>query len=66
MLYGKPAWASGARLPLQVCRSGAGFYPGTTPQAEDPYRRESVGYRVTQEAAEQALATGDRTQRDHP
>jgi hypothetical protein len=53
------------RLPLQVCQSQAGFYIGTWDEF-GPYSRESVEYFKTRKKADEAFATGNWTQRDHP
>jgi hypothetical protein len=45
-------------LPLQVCRSAAGFYLGTLTPEGEPNSRESVQYWPTCEAAEKALKAG--------
>lgn len=57
----------GVSLPLEVMRSAAGFYLGTS-QDDMPYSRESAEYWPTYEAAEAALDAGPDawTQRDHP
>jgi hypothetical protein len=55
----------GVELPLDVCRSNAGFYIGTFGD-DGPCSRESVQYWPTREAAQQALATGTWTQRTEP
>jgi hypothetical protein len=56
---------AGTRLPLQVCRSAAGYYLGTVDD-EGPVSRESVEYFPTPEAARQALASGRWQQRCFP
>ncbi|EBF4233491.1 TPA: hypothetical protein JEL83_004651 [Salmonella enterica subsp. enterica serovar Elisabethville] len=54
---------AGLSLPLQVLRSGAGYYIGT--QNEDgPVSRESVEYFSTQSLAENALKQGTWSQRE--
>lgn len=54
---------AGLSLPLQVLRSGAGYYIGT--QNEDgPVSRESVEYFSTQSLAENALEQGTWSQRE--
>ncbi|HFW3715879.1 TPA: hypothetical protein ACLGWU_003373 [Salmonella enterica] len=54
---------AGLSLPLQVLRSGAGYYIGT--QNEDgPVSRESVEYFSTQSLAEHALEQGTWSQRE--
>lgn len=55
----------GVRLPLQVCQSNAGHYIGTYDD-EGPCSRESAEYFQTQEEAQQALDSGDWTQRERP
>lgn len=55
----------GVDLPLQVLRSGAGYYLGTIDE-HGPCSRESREYFPTQDAAESALSTGCWTQREHP
>lgn len=54
-------------LPLEVMRSAAGFYIGTSEDGM-PYSRESNEYWPTREQAERAMALGEDgwTQRDHP
>lgn len=53
---------SGLSLPLQVLRSGAGFYIGTANEM-GPVSRESVEYFATAELAERALEQGSWSQR---
>jgi hypothetical protein len=53
------------RLSLQVYQSNAGFYIGTWGD-EGPCSRESMEYFKTRQKAEEAFATGNWTQRDHP
>ena len=60
--YGKLALEAGYKLPLKVCKSGAGFYIGTW-DCEGPCSRESELYYRTREEAEDALQTGNWTQR---
>jgi hypothetical protein len=55
----------GLRLPLTVMRSARGFYLGTFDNA-GPVSRESAEYWPTEDRAEDAMATGEWTQRDHP
>ncbi|QEA38662.1 hypothetical protein FGL86_05960 [Pistricoccus aurantiacus] len=50
-------------LPVEVLRSAAGFYLGTSNEDDFPVSRESVEYFKTQEQAEQALNSGNWTQR---
>ena len=52
-------------LPLTVLQSARGFYIGTASE-DGPCSRESVQYWPSQDAAEQALATGMWTQRTEP
>ncbi|EBS1325819.1 hypothetical protein CRQ31_23500 [Salmonella enterica subsp. enterica serovar Worthington] len=56
---------AGLSLPLQVLRSGAGFYIGTANET-GPVSRESVEYFTTAELAERALAQGTWSQREQP
>lgn len=53
---------AGLSLPLQVLRSGAGFYIGTANEM-GPVSRESVEYFATAELAERALEQGSWSQR---
>lgn len=52
----------GERRPLQVLRSGAGYYIGTADE-DGPVSRESVEYFRSFHAANQALTTGCWQQR---
>jgi hypothetical protein len=52
-------------LPLQVCRSEAGYYIGTVHPKDGPYSRESEEYFPTLEAAEAALESGNWTQLEY-
>ncbi|EBW7148989.1 hypothetical protein XZ90_004366 [Salmonella enterica subsp. enterica] len=54
---------AGLSLPLQVLRSGAGFYIGTANEM-GPVSRESVEYFATAELAERALEQGTWSQRE--
>jgi len=54
---------AGLKLPLQVLRSGAGFYIGTQNE-EGPVSRESVEYFSSQSLAERALEQGTWSQRE--
>ena len=54
---------AGQALPLQVLRSGAGYYIGTQNE-EGPVSRESVEYFSTRTLAERALAEGSWSQRE--
>jgi hypothetical protein len=60
--YGKLALEGKRKLPIHVCKSGAGYYIGTWDH-EGPYSRESEEYFTTREAAQKALETGQWTQR---
>jgi hypothetical protein len=61
--YGLLAAAFGKRqLPLEVCRSAAGFYLGTREDGV-PFSRESEEYWRSRKAADRALRIGDWTQR---
>lgn len=53
------------RLPLQVLKSAAGYYIGTSDE-EGPVSRESQEYWRKQEAAEYALANDEWTQKETP
>ena len=55
----------GARLPVQVLRSAAGFYIGTADE-QGPVSRESCEYFRTAEHAARALKSGQWTQRLEP
>ncbi|QAX80329.1 hypothetical protein D5F51_18390 [Yersinia hibernica] len=62
MQYGKRALTCcGKKMPLEVMRSRAGFYLGTSENAE-PLSRESVEYWRTCGEAEDALRTGSWSQ----
>lgn len=52
-------------LPLQVCRSNAGFYIGTYSE-DGPCSRESVEYFRKEADAHDAMRVGNWTQRQHP
>lgn len=52
-------------LPLQVLRSGRGYYLGTSDQ-DGPVSRESVEYFSQLPDAQHALDTGNWTQREAP
>lgn len=56
----------GEKLPLQVCKSGAGFYLGTTTAEGEPNTRESAEYWPNRRDADAAL-NGRKmwTQRHH-
>lgn len=63
MTYGKLAFAQlNTKYPLQILKSGAGFYIGTADES-GPISRESVEYYSTAEVAAQALAGNAWTQR---
>ena len=64
--FGKLAAQAGYRLPLEVLKSAAGFYLGTASKDLGPVSRESAEYFPTQELAEQAMGSGQWTQREHP
>lgn len=51
------------KLPLEIMRSNAGFYIGTS-DGELPCSRESVEYFRTRDAAEQAIESGSWTQKE--
>lgn len=55
----------GVRLPLEVLKTPAGFYIGTW-GAYGPCSRESEEYWPQQALAEQALSSGNWTQRAEP
>ena len=56
--------AGGKKLPLKICKSGAGFYIGTLTEDEGfPFTRESEEYFGSKDAAQNALDTGSWTQR---
>ncbi|EBP6143861.1 hypothetical protein KOM24_005015 [Salmonella enterica] len=54
---------AGLSLPLQILRSGAGFYIGTANEM-GPVSRESVEYFASAELAERALEQGTWSQRE--
>jgi hypothetical protein len=56
---------AGQRLPLQVCRSAAGYYVGTFDD-EGPVSRESAEYFPSHQAASLALASDRWQQRCVP
>ena len=64
--YGLLALSIGKRLPLQVCRSAAGFYVGTLDADGLPVSRESAEYWRRPELAAEALRKGHWTQRHEP
>lgn len=53
------------KLPLQVLKSGAGYYIGTSDE-EGPCSRESAEYFRNSTSAEMALSDNSWTQRDEP
>ena len=53
----------GLTLPVGVLCSAAGFYLGTSDETGFPVSRESAEYFNTHDQAEQALASGNWTQR---
>lgn len=61
-MFGKIAASFGFQLPLEVLRSAAGFFLGTSEQGL-PFSRESEEYWPTAEAASGALNNGTWTQR---
>lgn len=56
----------GLQLPLCTLKSAAGYYIGTVHEEHGPVSRESAEYFKTPEQAEQALASGNWTQRLTP
>lgn len=52
-----------ADIPLQVCKSHAGFYIGTKDENGMPFTRESLQYWETHAVAQDALDTGMWTQK---
>lgn len=61
----------GRELPIEVLKSAAGFYLGTFVHNDDydsggPFSRESMEYWPTRELAQEALDTGDWTQKPSP
>lgn len=64
--FGLLALAIGKRLPLEVCRSAAGFYIGTLDAEGLPCSRESVEYWRRAEIAQSALKHRAWTQRLEP
>ncbi len=63
--HGQLAAEAGYLLPLEVQQSHAGFYLGTADEG-GPVSRESQEYFPTASAAQQAMKTGEWTQRDWP
>jgi hypothetical protein len=67
MSFGKLALEyCGEQLPLQVLKSGAGFYIGTCDEIGAPVSRESQEYYKTSQLAADALQNGTWTQKAHP
>ena len=65
--YGEIAEHYGfGKMPLKVCRSGAGFYIGTWDDDEGPTSRESLHYYPTFEKAKEALDNDTWIQREDP
>lgn len=64
--YGLLALSIGQRLPLQICRSAAGFYIGTLDTEGLPVSRESAVYWRKPAAAAEAFRKGRWTQRPEP
>lgn len=62
--YGVLASQCGYQIPVEVLESNAGFYVGTFDCG--PVSRESVEYWGTRAAAEEALNTGNWTQKPNP
>lgn len=62
---GMLAKAAGQPLPLEPLCSNGPWYLGTFCPKEGPVSRESVEYFPSQEAAENAMASGEWTQRAH-
>lgn len=64
--YGELAEACGKKLELQVMRSNAGFYIGTSDEEGYPFSRESVEYFKNEREAIKAFATESWTQKEYP
>lgn len=65
--YGRLAAEFGKRrLPLEVCKSAAGFYLGTREENGAPFSRESKEYWPTRQEAERALTLRIWSQRRVP
>ena len=62
-MTGQLAAAAGERLPVQVLKSAAGFYIGTTTADGFPFTRESTEYWASDVDAGKALEDGSWTQR---
>ncbi len=56
----------GMTLPAEVLQSNAGFYIGTYDPKQGPISRESAEYWPTRAEADDALRTGDWTQKLNP
>lgn len=63
---GELAALAGRRLPVQVCKSAAGFFIGTADEEGLPFSRESTEYWQERIAAERAMSDGKWTQRRTP
>jgi hypothetical protein len=64
--YGVLASQCGYQIPVEVLESNAGLYLGTYHVDHGPISRESVEYWPTHAAAEEALNTGNWTQKPNP
>ena len=62
-MIGKLAASCGFHLPIQVMKSAAGFYLGTT-YFGIPLNRESNEYWTSEEEAKKALQSGNWTQKE--
>ena len=56
----------GVELPLQVCKSNAGYYIGAKMRDGTPASRDSREYYRTAELAQKALDSGTFSQRETP
>jgi len=63
---GRLAREFGYKLPLQVCKSAAGYYIGTIDTETGPVSRESEEYWSTKEEADKAMQENTFTQRWQP
>lgn len=61
---GRLALEHGDELPLEVLSSAAGFYLGTFHPTEGPNTRESAEYWPKRKQAQEALDSGNWTQRE--
>ena len=61
-MIGKLAASCGFNLPVQVMQSAAGYYLGTS-EFGMPFSRESVEYWPTAQEADNALTSGNWTQK---